>query len=186
MTATTGPACVPPPANDLCTGVVPQSLGAGETVTYSGSSSGALDTEGLGASNAWEAFTPPSAFLVLRSHGAVAYPHAAMPSQPSLRPAPSGAGPTITNTGFDFGCANRGIRVFYGALQPGTYYIGIPEGIFGVGGPYEIQVTTTPEVEATASVVDNCIGGTFTVVVDVTNVGGGATIDYVANPRRSW
>lgn len=48
---------LPPPANDECTGAVPQSLVVGSMVTFQGDNTGATDTEALGQGSAWEAFT---------------------------------------------------------------------------------------------------------------------------------
>ncbi len=45
------------PANDLCSGAVPQSLSIGSTLTFSGDCTGATNTEGLAYNTVWEAFT---------------------------------------------------------------------------------------------------------------------------------
>lgn len=47
----------PVPANDLCTGAIPQTLAIGSTITFTGTNVGALDNDGEGVPAVWETFT---------------------------------------------------------------------------------------------------------------------------------
>ena len=181
-----GAVCPPPPANDDCTGApAPQEIGAGESITMSGSTTGAtVGPDEFGFALAWEAFTLTECVSTLTIDFCGSIPPRTNALTAIFDGCPIATANLITQLTFETtSCGDGGSTQTFGPIQPGTYYIPILEDAgIGASGPYELHVTTSSELEATASVTDDCIGGTFTVVVDVTNIGGGGTIDYVATP----
>ncbi|MFN8409078.1 MAG: T9SS type A sorting domain-containing protein [Flavobacteriales bacterium] len=57
LCVTVGNTTPAPPVNDLCSGAIEQALSIGGTITFNGDNTGATDSEGLGYTSAWEAFT---------------------------------------------------------------------------------------------------------------------------------
>ena len=129
----------PPPLNDVCTGVVIQTVGAGGSITFNGNSTGALDTETFGANVAWEAFTLTDCVPSLEVSWCGSNPARTIAFINLFTACPFGAGSTIAATSVLNDCANGGRRHLYANLLPGTYYIPISEQAGG-SGPYSITV----------------------------------------------
>lgn len=138
----TGPVAVaPPPANDECTGAVPQALSIGNTVTFQGDNTGATDTEALGQGSAWEAFTlaegadvtidycgTPPTFL-----GNFAVVFTGCPLSGPIYPGSYG---TIT-------CPDTSATMCFPGLPAGMYYYPVMAGASSTG-PYVLNVTAEP------------------------------------------
>ncbi|MFZ1695153.1 MAG: GEVED domain-containing protein, partial [Flavobacteriales bacterium] len=130
----------PPPLNNECTGVTPQSVGALGSVTFNGNSTGATDTEGFGGLVVWEAFTLTDCVQSLEVSYCGSTPARTVAYINLFTSCPWDAQPFVAATSILNDCPNGGRRHIYGNLNPGTYYIAISEGIAGGSGPYSVEV----------------------------------------------
>ncbi|MBK8226432.1 MAG: T9SS type A sorting domain-containing protein [Flavobacteriales bacterium] len=138
----TGPVVVaPPPANDECTGAVPQALAIGGTVTFQGDNTGATDTEALGQGSAWEAFTlAGSADITIDYCGTAPtfseYFVVVFASCPLSGPVYPGSYDTTA-------CGDGNGSMCFSGLPAGTYYYPVMAGASSTG-PYVLNVTAEP------------------------------------------
>ena len=129
------------PPNDLCADVTPQLLTAGGSLTFTGTSLGALNTEGYPWASVWEAFTITQCMDVTwdfcGSLDNMLVITGALNGCPATALANSCNSPEIT-------CPD-GIQLSYSTnlqdLAPGTYYILIPYVAGTWGGAYTINMT---------------------------------------------
>ncbi len=125
------------PPNDLCSNAPNVSVGVGATVTISGNSFGATDTEGFGAMNAWESITVTDCMQSLEiNYCATTQPWTLAFLNLFTDCSLSGF---IAPTSAVNDCPNGNRRHIYGNIPPGTYYIGITNMVGGQG-PYTITV----------------------------------------------
>jgi hypothetical protein len=141
----------PAPVNDLCTGATAQNLSVGGTITATGTSMGALDTEGLQLPTAWEAFTLSACADVRISYcgtaeGQQAGLNAIFPSCP-----PDLATAIFQLSGETTSCANGQVTSCYRGLAAGTYYVPVLGGV----SSYTLQVSATA-CSTSAPANDNC------------------------------
>ena len=136
LTAGAGPE---PPANDECAGATPQDLSVGSTITFSGTTVGATDSEGFGFNTAWESFT-----ITECANVSVDY----CGSDPVYQGWVAGlvldcpvATFLDTNSIAIGECTDGNAGVLYSGLEPGTYYFVQAAGGSVAPGPYTANVT---------------------------------------------
>jgi hypothetical protein len=125
------------PPNDLCINAPNVSVGAGATVSITGNSFGATDTEGFGAPNAWESITVTECMESLE----INYCATTQPWTLAFLNLFTDCGLTgfIAPTTALNNCPNGNRRHVYGNIPPGTYYIGVTN-VVGGQGAYNITV----------------------------------------------
>lgn len=138
----TGPVLVvPPPANDECTGAVPQSLTVGGTVTFQGDNTGATDTEALGLGSAWEAF-----ILTEEADVTVDYCGTAPAFESYFVVLFTGcpiSGPIYPGSYDTTACGDSNGSMCFPGLGAGTYYHPVMAGPMSTGA-YVLNVTAEP------------------------------------------
>lgn len=153
----TGPVLVvPPPANDECTGAVPQSVAVGSTVTFQGDNSGATDTEALGLGSAWEAF-----ILTEEADVTVDYCGTAPAFESYFVVLFTGcpiSGPIYPGSYDTTACGDSNGSMCFPGLGAGTYYHPVMAGPQSTG-PYILNVTAEPP-GTNAAGNDECAGAT--------------------------
>lgn len=156
------------PANDLCDNVVAQSLAVGGSVIFNGDNTGATDSEGLGASNVWEAFTLSTcANLQLSYCGTDPVFGNAFLELNDGCPATA----LFPQSSFDqTTCADGNVTIFYTEVPAGTWYYPVLMDASATG-PYTITISATacagPDVYCSAGAVVT----TFEKISNVTFAG---------------
>lgn len=151
----TGPVVVaPPPANDECTGAVPQSLAIGSTLTFQGDNTGATDTEALGQGSVWEAFTLAEAADITIDYCGTA------PAFPDyfvvvFTGCPL-SGPIYPGSYDTTACGDSNGSMCFSGLPAGSYYYPVLAGISSTG-PYVLNVSAEPSGTNAVS-NDDCDG----------------------------
>ncbi|HRP82570.1 MAG TPA: T9SS type A sorting domain-containing protein [Flavobacteriales bacterium] len=121
-------------------------LGPGGTLAFTGNNAGAMDTAGLGFASAWEAF-------ILTDCANVAVDYCATNGFTLFA---SGlysevAGGTLIVADSSSTCANGALIEYFGALEPGTYWIAVLMDEVGALGDYSVAASASdcaPEVPA--------------------------------------
>ncbi|HQV52654.1 MAG: T9SS type A sorting domain-containing protein [Flavobacteriales bacterium] len=170
------------PANDQCTGAVVQNLSIGGSVTFNGDNTGALDTEGFGIPQVWEAFTiTDCAFLTLDYCGTT-------PAFENLFINLSVGCPgidAIINTGYEnTSCVDGNYTVQYQYVPAGTYYYPVLMDATATG-PYTINVSAVAcpagFCDASADSCDEYIAQVICGTIDNTTLcTDGPAVDYTA------
>ena len=140
-----------PPANDLCSNVVPQALSIGNTLNFTGNNSYATfagdATPGTvlaqyPAPNTWHAFTTTTCSNVTVSYcGTASGWHNVWKLLAVDCPADSTIGASVADT---TSCANGNWTFTFNTLAAGTYYLPVPNFGFGQGGgAYNIALSAS-------------------------------------------
>jgi hypothetical protein len=138
-----------PPANDLCSNVVPQALSVGSTLTFTGNNTNATFTGDAApgtvlaqypAPNTWHAFTTTTCSNVTVSYCGTDSGWSNVWKLLAVEcPADSTIGASVSDTTT---CANGNWTFTFNSLAAGTYYLPVPNFGFGQGGGmYSIQVS---------------------------------------------
>jgi hypothetical protein len=148
-------ACVfstpPPPANDECGAVTAETLNIGSSITRSGTSAGAQDTEGLGIAGVWEAFTISSCADIIISYCGTA--EGVQVALNAIFPAcPVALDQAIFSTAILNSCPNGQAEVCIRNVQAGTYYVPVMAG----ADSYSMEISATACASTTPPANDNC------------------------------
>ena len=170
------------PANDQCENAVIQNLSIGGSVTFNGDNTGALDTEGFGLPQVWEAFTiTDCAFLTLSYCGTT-------PAFENLFLNLSVGCPAtdaVINAGYEnTTCADGNYTVQYEYVPAGTYYYPVLMDATATG-PYSITVSAVAcpagYCAASADACDEYIAQVICGTIDnTTTCTDGPAADYTA------
>ncbi len=170
------------PANDQCTGAVVQDLSIGGSVTFIGDNTGALDTEGFGTPQVWEAFTiTDCAFLILEYCATTPAFENAFVNLSLDCPSTQG----FLNSGFETtSCGNNNLTIQYEYVPAGTYYYPVMMAA-NATGPYSITVTAVAcpagYCDASADECDEYIAQVICGNIDNTTMcTDGPVVDYTA------
>lgn len=144
----------PPPPNDLCANVVPQPLAVGSTVSFTGTTEGAVENEGGGFPSVWEGFTLATCADVKISYCATTPAYAAFYNLLNLGCPP---GPGIFAGSYESSsCGDGNFTICFPDLAPGDYFYAVIQSV-GAFGPYTLNVTA--EACGTSQAVnDECAG----------------------------
>ncbi|MCB0764360.1 MAG: T9SS type A sorting domain-containing protein [Flavobacteriales bacterium] len=152
----------PPPANDECTAANVQTLAIGGSVSATGTSIGALDTEGLGALTVWEAFTISECADVT-----IAYCGSTAGENPAANGVFSDCPPTVfvgDNGGDVTSCADGQFTGCFRNLPAGTYYVPV------IGGVTSYTVSIAASACSTVQAPnDDCAAATALTIYDFCN-----------------
>ncbi len=127
------------PANDVCSGAVAQTIAVGSSATFTGDNTGALDTEGLGVPNVWEAFTitecaDVSVDLCGNDPAFEAWFQVLFIGCPETGSVFSSNSDTET-------CPDGNVTLNFTSVPAGTYYYAVPVG--DVAGAYTVNVSVS-------------------------------------------
>ncbi|MBZ0206364.1 MAG: T9SS type A sorting domain-containing protein [Flavobacteriales bacterium] len=176
---------MPPPANDLCSDVIPSTLNVGGTLTFIGDNTDATFAgdavpgnvmSQYPSPNTWHAFTTTTCSNITVSYCATDSGWSNIwPLLTQYCPADSLIMASSNNTS---ACANGNHTFTFDQLAAGTYYLPVPNVGFGQGGgAYTIEVIAE-DCAVTADSPDHCedavpeelsVGGSLTFIGDNTN-----------------
>ena len=192
ITSACGP--MPPPANDLCADVTPEPLAAGTTLTFTGTTEGATDTDDYEpgsdlegeAPSVWHAFTTSECTDVTVSYCGTtpAFGNAWIFLSPSC---PAGNDYRVADSFDIVTCPDGNITLSFTALAAGTYFLPVMFDVDQANGPYTIDVTaaacTVPTEYCIPNPSEGPTDGDFihTVVLEDINYTGANDTNYVDN-----
>jgi len=144
----------PPPPNDLCANVVPQPLAIGSTVTFTGTTVGAVENDGGGFPSVWEGFSLGTCADVKISYCTTAPAFGSFYTILNLGCPP---GPMIHAGSYeDTSCGDGNFTICFPDLAPGDYFYAVIQSI-GSFGPYTLNVSA--EACGTSQAMnDECAG----------------------------
>lgn len=144
----------PPPPNDLCANVVAQPLAIGSTLTFTGTTVGAIENDGGGYPSVWEGFTLATCADVKISYCGTApafgtfYPFLNMGCPP---------GPDVTTGSYEnTTCGDGNFTLCFPDLPPGDYFYAVIQTINSLGA-YTLLVSAEP-CGTNQAVNDDCAG----------------------------
>ncbi len=192
ITSACGP--MPPPANDLCADVTPEPLAAGTTLTFTGTTEGATDTDDYEpgsdlegeAPSVWHAFTTSECTDVTVSYCGTtpAFGNAWIFLSPSC---PAGNDYRVADSFDIVTCPDGNITLSFTALAAGTYFLPVMFDVDQANGPYTIDVTaaacTVPTEYCIPNPSEGPTDGDFihTLVLEDINYTGANDTNYVDN-----
>ncbi len=129
------------PANDQCTGVNPEPLAAGGSLTWTGDNTGALDTEGLGNPSVWHAFTTTECTNIVIDYCGMATPFGNVGARLYIG-CPFTQFVQFSSGNFD-DCGDGNATIYFNGVAAGTYYYAVLGGANATGA-YGINVSASP------------------------------------------
>ncbi|MBL7939622.1 MAG: T9SS type A sorting domain-containing protein [Flavobacteriales bacterium] len=159
----------PAPANDVCSGAAVQNIAIGASATFTGDNTGALDTEGLGVPNVWEAFTiTECADVTLDLCGNdpafTAWFQVLFIGCPETGSVFNSSSDTET-------CPDGNVTLHFTSVPAGTYYYAVPVGDEAGAYTVNVSVAALPAgyCEASAATCDESIAQVTLGTIDNTS-----------------